>query len=897
MYNKVNEICCGDCLELMKEIPDNYFDSFVTDPPYGLKFMGKDWDHGVPGEHFWKEFLRTAKPGAHLMAFGGTRTHHRLMVAIEDAGWEIRDCLMWVYGCLSEDTEILTINGWERYHKSTNFISGKIPILVYDVQKGIFKWEIPERWSTYRIFEDSCYRIQSDNTDQLVSRNHRCLVERDGKLVFVPAEELSEMEYMPTLPDNFFELYKGQSKVLFSSVQRLLSRAGLETVGEDWRCNGISRDTKEMCIARKEEPRLERWSDILQNTWKLYWGKIRSLPDGVFTYGSEGWICDGTPTAYGATHGADSLALGSCASYRSRSNEQLYGEFDAIQEQSNPQITRRYGITKAKVTQEKYTGIVFCPTVSTGAFVARRNGKVFITGNSGFPKSLDVSKAIDNRDGKQMGWFGEWLRKWRKENNIPQKEIAKLFPSKTGGITGCVANWELGFNLPTIEQFNLIRDTFNLPFEYLEDIEREVIGQRKTGIGTGKGSTPIMGDGNRDITTPRTDAAKQWSGWGTALKPAYEIIILARKPLDGTVAGNVQKWGAGALNIDGCRVSVSDNDVRSGGFGKGNRPWVVGDIGNNTIKKGNEQGRFPANLLHDGSDEVLALFPQTKNGTPGIMRQGVNNSTAYGAESREPGTPMTGFGDSGSAARFFKVCSYEDSDALLCSAKTKYINDILSVCDQNLVNTVDDNSTLSSQHAVSVLNRVVIEASQEGNQLKNIVGLSTSVTPLLLKHLCENAIELIVNSEQECLQGLYPIGMVKLNGNLARYAGIQRQTDTTTIIQNPTNLDGCAAVVMSITTKNNMALGEVGYLPRFKYCAKASKSERGFGNTHPTVKPLALMQYLVRLITPPNGIICDPFIGSGSTAIAAIKEGFNYIGMDKDQSSVDIANKRIFDNL
>lgn len=73
-------------------------DAIVTDPPYGLSFMGKDWDHGVPGVEFWTEAMRVAKPGTHLLAFGGTRTYHRLAVAIEDAGWEIRDCIMWVYG-------------------------------------------------------------------------------------------------------------------------------------------------------------------------------------------------------------------------------------------------------------------------------------------------------------------------------------------------------------------------------------------------------------------------------------------------------------------------------------------------------------------------------------------------------------------------------------------------------------------------------------------------------------------------------------------------------------------------------------------------------------------------------------------------------------------------------
>jgi len=82
----------------MQGLEDNTIDSIVTDPPYGLSFMGKDWDHGIPGVVFWQEALRIAKPGCHLLAFGGTRTFHRLAVAIEDAGWDIRDTLMWVYG-------------------------------------------------------------------------------------------------------------------------------------------------------------------------------------------------------------------------------------------------------------------------------------------------------------------------------------------------------------------------------------------------------------------------------------------------------------------------------------------------------------------------------------------------------------------------------------------------------------------------------------------------------------------------------------------------------------------------------------------------------------------------------------------------------------------------------
>jgi len=94
----MSELYLGDCREVVKQFPDNLVDTIITDPPYGLEFMGKGWDKGVPGIEYWKEFLAVTKPGGMLLAFGGTRTYHRLACAIEDAGWEIRDCMMWLYG-------------------------------------------------------------------------------------------------------------------------------------------------------------------------------------------------------------------------------------------------------------------------------------------------------------------------------------------------------------------------------------------------------------------------------------------------------------------------------------------------------------------------------------------------------------------------------------------------------------------------------------------------------------------------------------------------------------------------------------------------------------------------------------------------------------------------------
>jgi hypothetical protein len=92
------ELLHGDCLERLQELPDCSVDACVTDPPYGLRFMGKAWDYDVPQAEVWREVLRVLKPGGHLLAFAGTRTQHRMAVNIEDAGFEIRDMIAWVYG-------------------------------------------------------------------------------------------------------------------------------------------------------------------------------------------------------------------------------------------------------------------------------------------------------------------------------------------------------------------------------------------------------------------------------------------------------------------------------------------------------------------------------------------------------------------------------------------------------------------------------------------------------------------------------------------------------------------------------------------------------------------------------------------------------------------------------
>lgn len=125
------QVVHGDCRDALAGMAEASVSAIVTDPPYGLEFMGAGWDRGVPGVQFWGEALRVAKPGAHLLAFGGTRTFHRLACAIEDAGWEIRDCLLWIHGqgfpkSLAIDKAIDKAAGAERTREPRYAFGGKL---------------------------------------------------------------------------------------------------------------------------------------------------------------------------------------------------------------------------------------------------------------------------------------------------------------------------------------------------------------------------------------------------------------------------------------------------------------------------------------------------------------------------------------------------------------------------------------------------------------------------------------------------------------------------------------------------------------------------------------------------------------------------------------------------
>ena len=424
----------GDCLVTLRGMADNSVDSIVTDPPYGLSFMGKKWDYDVPSVEIWAECLRVLKPGGHLLAFAGTRTQHRMAVRIEDAGFEIRDMIAWVYG-------------------------------------------------------------------------------------------------------------------------------------------------------------------------------------------------------------------------------------------------------------------------------------------SGFPKSLDVSKAIDKAAGA----------------------------------------------------------------------EREVTREGQTKAPEDAGKFDSAGSAARERRDePATDAARQWQGWGTALKPALEPITMARKPFASTVAANVLEHGTGALNIDGCRVGTET--VGWGGARGGSDDPTQSKGRNYRLGEGKArpvEGRWPANLILSDDPEVVAGFPDSNgSGTARVLKRGAKTeNNGWGMNTTAADFAHLPDAGTGSAARFFKQVSPEADD--FEAARFIY---------------------------------------------------------------CAKA------SKADREEGLDHMAAVyRVNGN--------KWTDQ----------------------DYRVARGE-----------RPPSAESGWRkNTHPTVKPTDLMAYLCRLVTPPGGVVLDPFMGSGSTGKAALREGFGFIGCEMSPEYMAIARARI----
>ena len=303
---------------------------------------------------------------------------------------------------------------------------------------------------------------------------------------------------------------------------------------------------------------------------------------------------------------------------------------------------------------------------------------------SGFPKSMDLGKAIDKQKHKKDDTlrFTLWLRKQCEVLGISKNDL-----DKAAGTSDMGGWWTSSLPhrcaIPTAEQWGKIENLVGALPEWAEPLiapsrqpnenweKREVVGVKRVngaegsagGFANGIASQRGLATGAREvnITAPATDEAKRWDGWGTALKPAIEPIILARKPLDGTVAANVLAHGVGGLNIDASRVG---NDVRinpSAGNKAGGASLNMSAVGMPENVPGREvSGRFPANVLLD--EHAAKEMDEQSGVTPGgsfPARRGADKDRAVLGEFKGQDGLTARKTDSGGASRFFPVFKYQ----------------------------------------------------------------------------------------------------------------------------------------------------------------------------------------------------------------------------------------------
>ena len=372
---------------------------------------------------------------------------------------------------------------------------------------------------------------------------------------------------------------------------------------------------------------------------------------------------------------------------------------------------------------------------------------------SGFPKSLDVSKAIDRKrdDRDDVLAVTAEIARLRDAVGMTNRDLDAVF-----GFAGMAGHWTSVKSqpaIPTVEQWAALREMLDPPAWVEAEVwrlngrkgepgeawhDREVVGRGRSAIANkDEGPRHTVGASRAvefDLTAPATEAAQAWQGWGTALKPGWEPCVVARKPLAGTVAENVQAHGTGALNVDGCRIAGTVPQVTQGVNTNGNGYRVAREA---QPSNPHNAGRWPANVA---LDEAAAAMLDAQSG-----------ETSYNPPAE------------------WKSSAERDSGAFL--------------------------------------------------------------------------------------------------------SGVNHDAGTV-----------------------RSGFGDRGGASRFYYTAKASRADRntsGATNTHPTVKPTDLMRWLVRLVTPPGGVVLDPFAGSGSTLVAARAEGFRAIGIEREQEYADIIAARL----
>ena len=418
--------------------------------------------------------------------------------------------------------------------------------------------------------------------------------------------------------------------------------------------------------------------------------------------------------------------------------------------------------------------------------------------------------------------------------------------------------------------------------------KREFISENYRGKNAGKKSG-IMGQTVERIDTV-TKGTSEWEGYGTALKPAHEPICLARKPLEGTVANNVLKHGTGGLNIDGTRIkTVSPDDpnhrkpsnVKHGAYDETKNTYGDG-LGGRPTDNLNSQGRFPANLIHDGSDEVEAVFPQSKS-TNNIRKNKNNTGNGLTHGLMSP-VDSYGFNDSGSASRFFYTAKASKRERNAGLDGTVSIVVQLEQCVNNITSSVK-----LAQLQVVMDNSHLKATAESGIGTKSGTEWSMS---WFGKRYMEKYLTSTKSTTKTETSSITPwIILNYLTGLLTNENTLGANCEMTVGGNHAENAENSNTLTLTINEKTASALGvENVQLP-----AQLKISVSDGKNFHSTVKPLSLTKYLATLIKPPTGgRLLVPFSGSGSEMIGALQAGWGYVeGVELTEEYIPIAEARL----
>jgi hypothetical protein len=711
------ELMPGDCLDVLRTLPDNHVDSVVTDPPYGLEFMGKDWDSFDPkdrknasvwngrrqGQSGWEEQAanRSGKGGGGPSYKAGHKGAKRCALCGKRA--------FSGSPCECDNPE------WVIEHRQ------EAPSVMLGFQS------FSEAWAreVYRVLKPGGHLLSFSGSRTY----HRmvCAIEDAGY-----ADTATTGRMMP--------LQEGGNRDGYLDIT-----APATDLARQWQGWGTAlKPSHEPLVWAQKPLRLVPALDILAESTAyveaLLWSiaparlverlfELSQSGSGAVQSGGVRWIA-------AVHHGIGSLAPSELTDMFSSPEQastflSIASLWSAILGASSERLSTSTTSTSASLTTGLRT--LWCSTSET------------------IPES--TIKAAIQTDG--TWWNAETAEM------ISSAQPRGLSDIQTGTSARGSATWRTGDAV-----VNGLAAIAESSFSHLR----------------------VIRDNSADpVAITRAESSER------EISPAHEPIVVARKPLSGTVAANVAQWGTGALNIDGCRVATSD---KLGGGGEKaetagkftnegwRRPWMDDPEASEAfaakvranVEKSEALGRFPANLIHDGSDEVLEVFAAFGERRTSGNKRPTTFSMGYHGGSGDDRVPIDHC-DGGTAARFFKTCNHDSEDE-----------------------------------------RSGVEGHAEG-----VGSLGTA-----------SAVENHWNQES---------------------------------VSSP----ACAQ--------------------RFYYTSKADTEDR-LGSSHPTVKPLSLMRYLVRLVTPPGGLVLDPFAGTGTTGQAAYLEGMSAVLIEREaEYQADIARR------